>query len=293
MAKNLMVRHRLAKLKPYLFLLPILIFAVGFVYYPFIRTLLHSFSTVNFSGEITGFVGLENYKKLFQDEVFHLALRNSLILAVTVVPLTLICSLSLALLCTNKRKLSPVYETMFSMPMAVSMSAACMVFKLLLNPTIGIVNYALHTNFGWFKDPSTALVGIIIICVWIGVPFDFLLLLSAVRNVPSQLIESAKLDGAGYLRRVFKIIVPIISPTLMYLVCVNFVAAVMTSAPVMLITEGGPARSTTTLIYMMYTSGYQSSNYSTAACISIVTFILTIGVMALSMYFDKKKVHYE
>lgn len=168
-----------------------------------------------------------------------------------------------------------------------------MVFKLLLNPTIGIVNYALDINFMWFQDPKYALVGIILICVWIGVPFDFLLLLSAVRNVPAQLIESARIDGAGYFRRLFKIIVPLISPTLMYLICVNFVAAIMTSAPVLLITEGGPARSTTTLIYMMYTSGYQSSDYSTAACISVVTFVITIGVMALSMYFDAKKVHYE
>ena len=281
------------KWKPYLFLLPILLFAAGFVYYPFIRTFLYSFSLVNYSGEITGFVGMENYKNLFANEVFHTALRNSLILTVTIVPLMLVCSLSMALLSAEKRWLSPLYETMFTLPMAMSMTSACMVFKLLLNPTLGIINYALGVNFGWFKDTSTALVGIIIICVWIGLPFDFLLLLSAVRNVPAQLIESAKLDGAGYLRRLVSIVIPVISPTIMYLVCVNFVASIMTAAPVMLITEGGPARSTTTLIYMMFTSGYQSSNYSTAACISVVTFLITFGVMALSMYFERKKVYYE
>lgn len=279
--------------KLYLFLVPIFVFAIGFVYYPFVRTFVQSFSSVNFAGEVNGFVGLQNYKKLFENATFLTGLKNSLLLTVTVVPLTSIISLSLALLCCKKRKLSPLYETMFSLPMAIPMTAACMVFKLLLNPTVGIVNYALGIDFMWFKDPKFAIVGVILICVWIGVPFDFLLLLSAVRNVPTQLIESARIDGAGYFRRLFKIIIPIISPTMMYLICVNFVAAIMTSAPILLITEGGPARSTTTLIYMMYTSGYQSSDYSTAACISVVTFLITIGVMALSMYFDAKKVHYE
>lgn len=279
--------------KLYLFLIPIFVFAIGFVYYPFIRTFVQSFSSVTGTGEVNGFVGLRNYIRLFENDTFKIGLKNSLLLTVTVVPLTSIISLSLAMLCTRRRKFSPLYETMFSLPMAIPMTAACMVFKLLLNPNIGIVNYALDTNFMWFKDPKFAIVGVILICVWIGVPFDFLLLLSAIRNVPNQLIESARIDGAGYFRRLFKIIIPLISPTMMYLICINFVASIMTSAPVLLITEGGPARSTTTLIYMMYTSGYQSSDYSTAACISVVTFLITIGIMALSMYFDTKKVHYE
>lgn len=280
-------------IKPYLFLVPILVFAVGFVYYPFVRTFMYSFSLVNYSGQIVEFVGLENFKYVLGNNVFQLALRNTLFMTVCTVPLTLACSLGLALLASNKRKLSPVYETMFSMPMAISMASACMVFKLLLNPTIGIVNYVLNSDFQWYKSPQTAIFGIILICVWIGIPFDFLLFLAAVRNVPDQLIESAKLDGAGYFRRLFSIILPLIAPTIMYLVCTNSVLAMMTSAPVMLITEGGPSRSTTTLIYMMFTSGYQSSNYSVAACISIITFLLTFGIVALSMFFEQRKVHYD
>ncbi|MGI6726470.1 MAG: carbohydrate ABC transporter permease [Christensenellales bacterium] len=293
MIRSAVKRSRFKKPNLYLFLLPILMCTVGFVYYPFVRTFLYSFSLVNFSGEILEIVGFSNYRNLFADDVFLLALRNSSILAITVVPLMLVISLGLALLCTNRRTLSPLYETMFSLPMAMSMTSACMVFKLLFNPTIGIVNYTLGIDFGWFKDPKTAMVGIILICVWIGIPFDFLLMLSAVRNVPGQLVESAMIDGAGFTRRLVSIMIPIISPTIMYLVCVNFVAAFMTAAPVMLITEGGPARSTTTLIYMMYTSGYQSSNYSKAACISVVTFLITFGVMALAMYYERKKVHFE
>ncbi len=282
----------LKTIKPYLFLMPILLFAVGFIYYPFLRTFVYSFSIVDFSGQVVEFVWFENFITLFQNDNFILALRNTLILTVVTVPSTLIISLSMALLASKRRRFSPVYEIMFSLPMAISMTAACMVFKLLLNPTIGIINYALGIDFAWFNDPATALFGIIVICIWMGLPFDFLLFLAAVRNVPDQLIEAAKLDGAGYITRLFRVVIPMITPTILYIFCINLVKAMMTAAPVMLITEGGPARSTTTLIYMMFTSGYQSSNYSVASCLSIITFALTFGIVALSMRFERKRVHY-
>lgn len=290
---NQVWQRRSGKLKPYLFLLPILLFAVGFVYYPFIRTFMYSFSTVNRKGEIIDFVGLNNFKYLFGNQTFHIALKNTLLLTVVTVPIILLFSLFLALLASKPRKLSSVYETMFTLPMAVSMPAACMVFKLLLNPQIGIVNYLLQSNYLWFQGTSSALIGIVAISVWVGVPFDFLLMLSAVRNVPTQLSEAAQIDGAGYFRRLFSVTLPLITPTILYILLTNTVLSMMTSAPIILITEGGPARSTTTLIYMMFTSGYQSSNYSMASCISITTFLLTFGFVALSMYFERKKVHYQ
>ncbi len=291
--KKSKIRRINEKVKPYLFLVPIITFAIGFVYYPFIRTFMYSFSLVNFKGEIIEFVGLKNFIDLFANENFQNALKITLLHTACVVPLTLLCSLSLALLAAKKRKFSSLYETMFTMPMAMAMSSTSMVFKLLLNPSVGIVNHILGIDLSWFQSPDTALFGIILICVWVGIPFDFLLFLAAVRGVPEQLVEAAKIDGASYLRRLYKVILPLITPTILYLVCTNIVLAMMTVAPVMLITEGGPVRSTTTLIFMMFSSGYQSSNYSTASAISIVTFLLTFGIVALSMIFERKKVHYD
>jgi len=279
--------------KPYLFLLPIIAFAVVFVYYPFIRTFLYSFSLVNAKGDIMGFVGFENFGQLFQNQVFGMAIKNTLFLTAMFVPLNLFFSLSCALLANKKRPLSGIYETMFTMPMAVSMPAAAMIFKILLNPTVGIVNHYLGINIGWYTDKKFAIYGILLLCLWMGLAFDFLLFLSAVRAVPEQLMESATIDGAGFFARLFRIQVPLITPTILYVVCTNIVLSMMTAGPVMIITEGGPSRSTTTLIYMMFTSGYQSSNYSQAACISIVTFLLTFGMIALAMFFERKGVYYE
>ena len=283
----------LPKIKPYLFLLPILFFAFAFVYFPFARTFLYSFSRVNALGTITSFVGLRNFKRLFSDPVLSTVLKNTLTLTAAFVILNLLISFSLALLAVRKRKFGSVYETMFMLPMAVSMPAASQIFKLLLEPAMGILNYKLGLNIGWFTDPHTAIFGIVLVCLWIGMPFDFLLILSALRSIPSSLMEAADLDGAGFIYNVFHIQVPLVTPTILFVICTNTVLAMMTSTPVMIITGGQPGYSTVTLIYMMYTWGYQSSNYSLASCISIVTFVLVFGMVLLAFSFENRKVHYQ
>ena len=283
----------LQKIKPYLFLLPILFFSAGFVYYPFARTFLYSFSRVNFRGDITAFTGMRNFNRLFGDPVFMTGLKNTLRLTVMVVVLILFIAYSLALLANKKRRTGILYETMFMLPMAVSMPAASQIFRMILEPNMGILNHWLGIDFGWFSDPKTALFGIVMVCVWIGVPFDFLLFLSAMRNIPQHLIEAADLDGIGPARRLFRIQLPLTTPTMLYVVCTNVVLGMMTAAPVMIITGGQPAHSTATLIFLMYTFGYQSSNYSIAACISLVTFALTFGMVLLAFVFEQRKVHYQ
>lgn len=278
--------------KPYLFLLPMLVFAIGFVYYPFIKTFLYSFTTVNARGQMIAFAGLENFQYLFSRREFSAALQNTLRLTLFNVPITLVLTILMALLCVKKRRLSPVYETLFTLPMAVAMSAIALIFKVLFNPTVGFVNYALGLDWGWFRDKHTAFYGIMLLDVWMGLGFNFLLFLAALRGIPEQLIEGAQLDGGGKLAILWHIQLPMITPTILYVVCTNMVQAMMTSGPVLILTQGGPSRATTTLIYMMYSSGYASANYSLAACVSIVTFALTLGFTVAAFALDERKVHY-
>ena len=205
------------------------------------------------------------------------------------VPVTVVLTLLFARLCLRKRLLSPVLETAFALSMAVAMSAASLIFKVLLNPTVGYVNHLLGVSIGWYRDRSTALYGILLLTVWMGIGFNFLLFLSALRGVSQDLTDAARLDGAGTLRVFLQVELPLISHTMLYVVCTNTVQALMTSGPILLLTQGGPSRSTTTLIYMMYTSGYGSSNYSLAACVSIVTFALSLGFTLLAFAGDRKR----
>jgi sn-glycerol 3-phosphate transport system permease protein len=281
------------KARPYLFILPIMLFAVGFIYYPFIKTVLYSFSTVNAKGVITGYAGLENFKYLFSRRDFKIALENTLKITAINVPATVALTMGLALLANKKRRLSPVYETLFTLPMAIAMSAAAMIFKVLLNPTVGYLNYALGIDLGWYQSREHALYGILMLTVWMGIGFDFLLFLSAFRAVPDQLIEAGIIDGAGPVSRFVKIQLPLISPTILFVALTNMVLAMMVSGPVIILTQGGPARSTTTLIFMMFNSGYGSANYSLSACVSLVAFVLTFSFTLLAFYVEKRKVHYQ
>lgn len=279
--------------KPYLFLLPMLVFAVGFVYYPFVKTFLYSFTTVNARGEMVAFAGLENFTYLFSRREFSAALQNTLRLTLFNVPITLALTILMAMVSSKKRLLSPVYETLFTLPMAVSMSAIALIFKVLFNPTVGFVNYALGLDWGWFRDKHTAFYGIMLLDVWMGLGFNFLLFLAALRGIPEQLIEGAQLDGGSRWKIFWYVQLPMITPTILYVVCTNMVQAMMTSGPVLILTQGGPSRATTTLIYMMYASGYSSANYSLAACISIVTFALTLGFTVAAFALEERRVHYQ
>ena len=138
--------------KPYLFLLPMLVFAVGFVYYPFLKTCLQSVSTVNFRGEITGFAGLDNFQYLFSRREFSIAIGNTIKLMLINVPVTVAVTMGLAWLCSEPHPMHSVYETMLSLPMVVSMASVSLIFKVLLNPSVGWLNYALHLDVGWSED---------------------------------------------------------------------------------------------------------------------------------------------
>jgi len=280
--------------KIFILLLPIIIFAVLFVYYPFIKTIINSFSLVNAKGLIKGFAGLENYQYTYGRKDFLLALKHTLTIAVINVPITIIITIALALLANKRRKLSPVYELLFTLPMAVSMSAACMIFKSMFSPSVGFINYFFGLKLGWYESKETALAAILILTIWMGIGFNFLLMLSALRSIPDQIIEATEVDGISPIRRIFKVQIPLISPTIFFVLCTNLVLSMMTSAPMIIIMGvSSAASSTNTLMSMMFQSGFSSSDYGLAAVLSITAFSLTLGFTILSFVFEKKKVHYQ
>ena len=275
-------------------LLPIMVFAIAFVYLPFIRTIINAFSRVNSKGIIKGFAGLENFIYTYSRKDFLPALKHTLIIAIFNVPLTLVITLTLALLSQKKRRLSAVYETMFTLPMSVSMSAACMIFKSMFSPSVGFINYFFSLKLGWFESSETALVSCIILTVWMGIGFDYLLLLSALRGIPKSVMEATEVDGISLWRKIFLVEIPLISPTIFYIFCTNLVLCMMTSAPMIIIMGVSPESSATnTLMSMMYQSGFSSSDYGLAAVLSLTAFILTLLFTILSFVAEKRRVHYE
>ncbi len=275
-------------------ILPIMVFAIAFVYFPFIRTIINAFSRVNSKGIIKGFAGLENFIYTYSRKDFLPALKHTLIIAIFNVPITLVITLTLALLSQKRRRLSAVYETMFTLPMSVSMSAACMIFKSMFSPSVGFINYFFSLKLGWFESTETALAACIILTVWMGIGFDYLLLLSALRGIPKSVMEATEVDGISLWRKIFLVEIPLISPTIFYIFCTNLVLCMMTSAPMIIIMGVSPESSATnTLMSMMYQSGFSSSDYGLAAVLSLTAFILTLLFTILSFVAEKRRVHYE
>ena len=277
------------KMKPYLMMAPMLVLALLFAYYPFATTLLQAFSYVDVRQRVVGFAGLENFKYLFSRSDFSAALSNTLLLTVMNVPLTLVLTAFLAALADKKRALSPVYEVLFSLPMAVAMSTAALIFKVMFNPSVGIINQALGIQCKWYEGRDTALYGILMLTIWMGIGYNYCLFLAAFRGVSPDLLQAAQLDGANSLQQLWYIKLPAAAPTAVYAACTNTVLCMMCSGPVLIMIKDSLKRRVSTLIYMMYASGYQSSDYGTAACVALVTFALTALFSLLILRFEKQR----
>ena len=275
-----------------LFLAPIIIFAVLFSYYPFARIIVNSFSKVNSTGFITGFDGLDNYSYVFSRSDFGRAVTNTLVLTLFNVPITMVLALTFALMTEKRSTLGSISEFLFTLPMAISMSAAALIFKSMFSPDLGIINKVFGISTRWFQDPKTSLLTVVILTVWMGIGFNYLLFLYSLRNISSSVVEAARLDGSHGLGLIFRIKIPMISQTILYTVITNLILAMTCSAPMIIITQGGPSRSTTTLMYMMYSSGLGSSDYGLAAVVSIVCFVMTMIHTVIIFLVTRKKVFY-
>ncbi len=279
-------------LKPYLYLLPSVSLALLFVFYPLVKNVIYSLCTVNRLGEIQFFSGFDNYRALFGKRDFFISLKNTVVLVLINVPVTVLITLLLGKISSIPHRHSAFSQTLLSIPMMISMAAIALIFKVFLNPSVGFVNAVFGIHYGGYEKKDTAMSAVLLLTVWMGIGFNYLLFLDAFRSIPGNILESARLDGAGCVRIFLAMEIPLIRPVAIYIICTNTLLALMTSGPIMIITRGGPSRATTTLVYLMYTSGYGSGNYSMAACISLVIWLISIVFSAGILHFDREKVQY-
>lgn len=285
-------KRLIKRVEPFLYLLPAFAFFIAFTYYPFAKTVLSSFFTVSSMGKIRGFAGFENYISVLRNPAFIQSIKNTLIYVTLSSPIAIFIALTLAMIANRKTRLSPLYEMLYAITMAVSLSVAAMIFQLMYNPTIGVLNYILNTKFNWLNDKKIAMIAVSLIAVWLNIGYNFLFLLSSVRGISSDILESADLDGANIFQRTVKIIVPLISPTVFYLICNSLAKNMMMSGLVLILTQGGPQGTTETMISFMYKQSVNNLNYNDAYAAAIIAFMITSVAMGISFSFEKKGVHY-
>lgn len=279
-------------LRAYAFILPVMILAIVFVYMPFIQSVVSSFFTVRMDSSLAGFAGMENYRKLFGNEIFHQSLSNTFLFMILFVPLNIILIMAAVLLTERKSLSGSIFETVFMLPMAVGMSSAALIFKYMFRPSVGIINSILHVDIPWTDNAFAAMFSVVLLGVFLDFGLDYILLLSAMRNLDRSVLEAAQIDGAGKIRLFASMKLPLISPTLFFVIFISIKDALLICAPVMVMTEGGPFRSTQTVVYYYYIEAFKNSNYSAAFAISTIVFVIATAITAVSFRIDRR-VHYE
>ncbi|HEX8095237.1 carbohydrate ABC transporter permease [Jatrophihabitans sp.] len=279
-------------------LLPSLAVFALFLFWPLVRTFRLSTTGQDLFGRANRSVGLANFKAVLHDPEFTRVLGVTAgYVLLTVLP-SILLALLLALLLQHPLSGLRVLRSAFAMPFAYSVAAASVVFAALFNPAIGIANY-LVTSLGfapvdWLTKPGTALISIAITTIWMSLGYNMLVLLAGIGGVDEQLYEAARLDGAGTLRIAWSITIPMITPTLFFLVVVDTIHALQSFGQIHLLTRGGPTGHTTTLVYWIYHTAFANgaSDYGTGSAQAIVLLVVVIAVTAIQFGVLERKVFY-
>ncbi|UQZ73857.1 glycerol-3-phosphate ABC transporter permease [Niallia circulans] len=284
-------------LKGMLFLLPsILLFSV-FLFYPLGRTIFLSFFLTDNRGDPTVFVGLENYLEIFKSAIFLQSLKSTLLFALYTVPGTIIVSLILAILANEKLRGIGIFRTVFSSSMGISVAAASVFWMFLFHPTIGWLNRIVKTfgiePIGWLTDPNWALFSVSVSTIWMNVGFTFLILLGGLQSIDSYLYESADIDGAGYFYKLRRITIPMLSPTLFFVLTVTLINAFQTFGQVDMLTRGGPQNETNLIVYSIYQEAFMNYQYGTASAQAIILFVIILVLTIIQFNLGERKVHYQ
>ena len=277
----------------YLFLLPSLIFFIGFVIYPMVMCIFTSFfdSSMN---RADVFIGLQNYVELFHDSVFLGALRNTLIIVVVSVPITCIFSLWVASVIYRLRDVyTSFYRCVFYLPVVTGSVAVTVVWKWMFNPYYGLLNYVfkelgiLSRNLNWLGSPDTALWCIILILFTTSIGQPIVLYVSALSNVDHSLVEAAEVDGATSMQVFWRIKWPQIMPTTLYILVITTINSFQCFALIQLLTSGGPNYATSTIMYYIYYEAFKLQRYGYGSAMGVILAIIIAVFSALQFRLAK------
>ncbi|WP_258169088.1 carbohydrate ABC transporter permease [Paenibacillus sp. AR247] len=245
------------------------------------------------------FNGIDNFIQLMQDEKFTRSLLNTLLYTVATVPLSIVFATLLAVLLNQHIKGMVVYRTFYFIPVITMPIAVGMVWKWLYNSEFGLINYVLGAMHlptpNWLFDEKFALMSIVIVSVWTSVGYNAVILLSGLQGIPSSYYEAASLDGAGTVYRFFRITLPLLTPSLFFVLVMSFINSfqVFDLVFIMMGQQTSLLDSTRTVVYSIWEDGFKYFNMGYASAEAFILFIVILIITAFQMYFQKRWVHYQ
>lgn len=280
------------RLGAYLFFVPCLTIFALFLFYPFAKTIYLSLYKTDKLGQAKLFVGLGNYAELFTSESFFHSLLVTFIFVAIVVSVSMLLGLVTALLVNKNFPGIRVFSTAYALPMAIASSAAALIFEIMLDPTIGIIDKVLGTDINWLHDERYALVCVALLTAWLNSGINYLYFSAGLANIDEAIYERASVDGANEWQKFTRLTLPGLSPILFYTVVVNIILAFQSFGQVKILTEGGPGESTNLIVYSIYRDAFFNFRFGGAAAQSVVLFTMIMILTLIMFKLEKRGVKY-
>lgn len=270
---------------------------VLFILLPIAGAILVAFTVWPTAGTAT-WAGFDNFTQLFtKDTIFQRAMLNTLIFVCTYVPLNVVMSLLIAVWISPHIRGRNIYRLLLFIPVVTPMIANAAIWRIMLVPN-GLIDSTWVSLFGthapnFLGDANTALASVVIMSLWQGFGYNLMVFASALEAVPENLTEAASIDGAGSVRQFLSIKLPMISPAIFFGATMTIITSFQVFAQAWVLTAGGPAFSTTTMVMWLYQQGFQYHNLGSASAIGVVLFVAILAVSGIVFGLQKKVVHYE
>lgn len=296
-AQTMRAVKRRDNLLGYLFLLPCFLFFGTFLFYPLFKSIALSFQLTNPRGEPVAFAGLDNYAGLLTSGTFLSTLKATALFTLYTVPAGILIAFVLACMTNARLPAMKTFQFVFSMPVAISVATGAVIWALLFHPSAGMLNYFLgllgFRSVPWLIDPKWALASVSLMTVWMNLGFNFIVLVAGLRGISEEIYDSMKIDGAGPIRSAFSVLIPLLSPTLFFLLIVSVINAFQTFGQIHILTKGGPMNATNVMVYQIYQEAFVNWRFGSASAQALVLFTIMLLLTLLQFFWLEKKVHYQ
>lgn len=275
-------------------ILPTMVGLIILNIYPMIKTIYQSFCKTGDFGRGNIFIGTANYAKLFSDPEVWQATLNTFKYMVVEVPFSVIIALVLAVLLNRNMVGKSVYRTIFFLPMVAAPAAIAMVWRWLFNSQFGLINNMFHISTHWISDPAIAVYSIAIIGIWSDIGYNMILFLAGLQEVPKEYYEAASIDGTNGFQKFHYITVPMISPTIFFVLVTRIIAAMQVFDLIyMIMDRSNPALSKTqSLVYLFYQYSFVQKDFGYGSTIVVLLLLLIMVITVIQVFAQKKWVHY-
>lgn len=276
----------------YIFILPALVGTFIFVIIPICCSFMLSFTKWDLLNDIS-FVGLQNYKEIFTEQVFLKILLNTFVYAISVTFFGVLIPLVLAYILNNKIRGCEFFKTAYFLPFITPMIVIGVVWEWIFDPNIGILNQLLHLHINWLYDTNFAMPALIIVSVWKLIGYNMVIFLSGFGTINNDLFEAAKTDGATGWETFKYVTVPMLSPTIFFVVIITAISSFQVFDLIYVMTQGGPLDSTNVLVYAIYKNAFEYFKVGKASALAYVLFAVILVLTLFQWHIRKKLVYLE